>query len=506
VTGQSLFSGVKLSLSPALVPVLIAIVSLAAVLALITLQRERRTARNLVARMAEREKELKLAALIDPVTGLKNRTAFSRDLELLLETNDRTEIAVLFLDLDRFKDVNDTLGHKMGDELLKGVASRLRTLIPSDAILARIGGDEFAAIVRTDKLRALDDLAISIVEAIYEPFLIEGHVVHVGASVGLSKGMRPTACADDLLRQADIAMYDAKFSKTDSFRIFDERMSKMVALRSSMRTELAEAIETDGLFLKFQPIVDARSGEISSVEALLRWPNSSQGEISPSDLIPLAEESGQVVALGNWVLDKALEAARELRTVPIAVNVSPIQFRHHGFAATVSDKLIGAGVSPEVLRIEITEGVLISHLDAAKSTIRQLRQIGVKISLDDFGTGYSSLSYLQNLDFDYMKIDKSFMRDLGRRQRANEVMRAVVDLGHSLGLEVVAEGIESEWQARLLQLLNCDHLQGYYLGTPMSLQDLHEYIASTPARAGVAAAAAAHRGGTGISVPQAVRG
>ena len=226
-----------------------------------------------------------------------------------------------------------------------------------------------------------------------------------------------------------------------------------------------------------------RTGVVVSVEALLRWPGSSQGEISPSDLIPLAEESGQIVALGNWVLDRALEVARELAPVPVAVNVSPIQFRHHGFAATVGDKLIERGLSAEALHIEITEGVLISHLDAAKSTIRQLRQIGVKMSLDDFGTGYSSLSYLQNLDFDFMKIDKSFMRDLGRHQRANEVMRAVVELGHSLGLEVIAEGIEGEWQARLLQLLNCDHLQGYYIGTPMSVEELRAYIVANATRA-----------------------
>jgi EAL domain-containing protein (putative c-di-GMP-specific phosphodiesterase class I) len=247
-----------------------------------------------------------------------------------------------------------------------------------------------------------------------------------------------------------------------------------------MRVELEEAIRNDGLLLRFQPLIDARTGALSSVEALLRWPNSSQGEISPTDLIPLAEESGQILALGNWVLDKAIEAARELETVPVAVNVSPIQFRHHGFATTVGDKLLAAGLSPELLRIEITEGVLISHLDAAKSTIRQLRLLGIEIALDDFGTGYSSLSYLQNLDFDWMKIDKSFMRDLGRRPLANQVMRSVIELGHNLGLKVVAEGIENEWQARLLQLLNCDCLQGYYLGVPLTLEELRAYRSKPP--------------------------
>ena len=427
---------------------------------------------TLVTSMVEREAVLNEAADTDSVTGLKNRLAFSRALELVLKEPNRSEIAVLFLDLDRFKEVNDTYGHKVGDELLKGVAGRLRDLLPDGATLARIGGDEFAAIVRTAGAKPLDDLAIAIVEAIYEPFVIDCQLVHVGASVGIAKGVATSTSADDLLRQADIAMYDAKFSKTDSFRIFDERMSKMVALRSSMRAELETAIAQDELVLKFQPVVSAVDGSLASAEALLRWPNSSQGEISPADLIPLAEESGQIMALGTWVLDQALDAIRVLESVPIAVNVSPIQFRHHGFAKLVGDKLLATGIAPKLLRIEITEGVLISHMDAAKSTIRQLRQLGVEVVLDDFGTGYSSLSYLQNLDLDGMKIDRSFMKDLGRRPLATQIMRSVIDLGHSLGLKVVAEGVETDWQARLLRMLQCDFLQGYYLGTPMPLVEL----------------------------------
>ncbi|MDP9416141.1 MAG: diguanylate cyclase, partial [Pseudomonadota bacterium] len=261
-----------------------------------------------IADMAEREAELSRSAVTDSVTGLNNRMAFSRELEKVVEDAAGSEIAVLFLDLDKFKEVNDTLGHKVGDGLLRGVAARLRDLMPEGSTVARIGGDEFAAIVRTERSRPLDDLAIAIVEAIYEPFMIDGHLVHVGASVGVAKGITPTSSAEDLLRQADIAMYDAKFSKTDSFRIFDDRMSKMVALRSSMRAELESAIKNDELVLKFQPLIESQSGALASAEALLRWPNSSQGEISPADLIPLAEESGQIVALGNWVLDKALEA------------------------------------------------------------------------------------------------------------------------------------------------------------------------------------------------------
>ena len=442
----------------------------------------RRTLGDRLVLMQQQEGELSRAAVTDPVTGLNNRLAFSRQLDDRLRSSGSSEIAVLFLDLDRFKEVNDTLGHKVGDSLLHGVALRLRALLPTEATLARIGGDEFAAIVAVERGKPIDDLAIAIVEAIYEPFLIDGHLVHVGASVGIAKGMTAVSAADDLLRQADIAMYDAKFSKTDSFRIFDERMSKMVALRSSMRLELEQAINNDELVLKFQPLIDSQSGELASCEALLRWPNSSQGEISPADLIPLAEESGQILALGAWVLDKALDAIRALDGLPVAVNVSPIQFRHHGFASMVGEKLLAAGVSPELLHIEITEGVLISHIDAAKSTIRQLRLLGVQVVLDDFGTGYSSLSYLQNLDFDGMKIDRSFMKDLGRRPLATQIMRSVIELGHSLGLKVVGEGVENDWQARLLRMLKCDYLQGYYLGTPMSRDELAEFKKNGGAR------------------------
>lgn len=421
------------------------------------------------------EAELRARADTDAVTGLKNRNAFSRELEAILAANRQTEIAVLFIDLDRFKEVNDSLGHKVGDALLNAVAKRLSAVLEPDDLLARIGGDEFAAIVRLTPTRAIDDIATALVEAVYESYLIEGHLVHVGTSLGVALGSSATRSASDLLRQADIAMYEAKVSKTSSYKVFDDRMSEVVAMRSSMRSELERAMEKDELALALQPVIDARSGHLASVEALLRWPHSSRGSVSPADIIPLAEASGQILQLGEWVLDKALGIAKQLKDVPIAVNVSPIQFRHHGFASLVSDRLLATGTPPNLLRLEITEGVLISHMDAAKSTIRQLRQIGVEIVLDDFGTGYSSLSYLQNLEFDCLKVDKSFLKDLGRHSRSADMMRAVIGLGHSLGLKVVAEGVENEWQARLLQLLNCDYLQGYFLGVPMGVEAFQDY-------------------------------
>jgi diguanylate cyclase (GGDEF)-like protein len=473
------------------VPYLLLVLTCAAAAAAVyRLWRSRAALQGRVGELEKLEAESRLQAYTDAITGLKNRIAFSHDLEAIIAAGRQSEIAVLFLDLDRFKEVNDSLGHKVGDGLLKAVAGRLEGVIGPEDTLARIGGDEFAAIIKMEPSRPIEDVAVAMVETVYESYLIDGHLVHVGTSVGVAVGSPSTTCASDLLRHADIAMYEAKVNKGASFKLFDDRMSEMVAVRSSMRGELEQAIHGDGLALALQPVVDARTGVLSSVEALLRWPNSSRGAISPADLIPMAEASGQILELGEWVLDKALEIARDLKNVPVAVNVSPIQFRHHGFAAQVSEKLLAARVAPHLLRLEITEGVLISHIDAAKSTIRQLRQIGCEVVLDDFGTGYSSLSYLQNLDFDCVKIDKSFLKDLGRHQRAVQIMRSVIDLGHSLQLKVVAEGVENDWQARLLQLLNCDYLQGYFLGAPMSLGDLKAFIVNQQTNPPVALARA----------------
>ena len=437
--------------------------------------------REQVRALIESEASQRVRADCDPVTEVKNRSAFSRELEAIVEAEGQADIAIVFADLDRFKEVNDSLGHKVGDALLKEVAHRLRGVLDPDDMLARIGGDEFAAIIRGAPSRKVEDIANAMVEAVYESYLIEGHLVHVGTSVGVAKGSTEVRNASDLLRQADLAMYEAKVSKTASYKVFDDKMSETIDVRSSMRAELEQAMANDELTLALQPLIEARTGKLTSVEALLRWPDSSRGPVSPADIIPMAEASGQILQLGEWVLERALMIARELKDVPIAVNVSPVQFRHHGFAAYVSDRLLATGTTPDLLKLEITEGVLISHMDAAKSTIRQLRQIGVEVVLDDFGTGYSSLSYLQNLDFDCLKIDKSFLKFLGKHSRSVAMMRAVIDLGHSLGLKVVAEGIENEWQARLLQLLNCDTLQGYFIGLPMSLEQLKEFRTSRSA-------------------------
>jgi EAL domain-containing protein (putative c-di-GMP-specific phosphodiesterase class I) len=234
-------------------------------------------------------------------------------------------------------------------------------------------------------------------------------------------------------------------------------------------------MKTGEMTLHFQPVVNARDGTLKSAEALLRWNSPRFGPIPPATLIPIAEEGGQIIELSCWIIDQALVAARELVDVPVGINISPLHFRSTDFAAMLADKLVEANVPPALLYLEITEGVLISNLEIAKRTLAQLRDMGIRVFLDDFGTGYSSLSYLQNLEFDGVKIDKSFLRNLGDRGQATQIMRSVINLGHSLNMEVVAEGVESDWQARLLQLLNCDLLQGFHFATPMPLAEMKSF-------------------------------
>jgi diguanylate cyclase (GGDEF)-like protein len=422
--------------------------------------------------LASEHIRLNQKAYSDPLTGLMNRVAFSQVLEGMRKTGATRELAILFFDLDRFKEVNDTLGHKIGDLLLIEVAGRLCARLTGATAIARMGGDEFATIIPLTAPRGPEECALDVIESLNEPFMIEGHVVTIGTSIGIAFGNLGSDHGEDLLQRADLAMYEAKGRATSGYRIFDDELTGKIAAKTGIRLELSKSIAEDLLALHFQPIVNARTGALESAEALLRWRSPTLGEIPPGVLIPIAEESGQIIELSNWTLDKALAAIKELGDVAIGVNISPIHFRHHSFATMIADKLLAAGVRPDLLHIEITEGVLISHMEIAKRAIAQLRNLGVKVFLDDFGTGYSSLSYLQSFDLDGMKIDKSFLRDIGERSQATQIMRSVINLGHSLNLQVVAEGIENDWQARLLQLLNCDLLQGFFIATPMPLGDL----------------------------------
>ncbi|MDO7843676.1 putative bifunctional diguanylate cyclase/phosphodiesterase [Sphingomonas immobilis] len=434
----------------------------------------------------------------DPLTGLLNRAAFNAALaDLPAAANGNGHLVVVFFDLDRFKDVNDTLGHKTGDHLLVEVAQRAGLVLGEAHAFARLGGDEFAAILPWSDTRRPDDYGHALVEAMNEPFKIDGCTVEIAASVGIAIGDAVLDDGHELLRRADVAMYDAKGSPRGGCRIYDDVLSGKQTREGVIRVELGNALADGAFELHYQPVIDARTGRVSSAEALLRPNFAALGDTTTQSLIAIAEASGQIMPLTEWTLDTALRATRELDGMPVAVNISPVYFRHPDFVHRIFDKLLAARVRPELLTVEVTEGVLIADIASARHSISRLREIGVRVFLDDFGTGYSSLSYLQHFDLDGLKLDKSFLKDVGDRRKATQIIRSIIDFGHSLDMRVVVEGVESDWQARLLQLLGCDLLQGYELGVPMPLKDFVAFTERVNAQAALAEAAAVHVGDNG---------
>jgi diguanylate cyclase (GGDEF)-like protein len=409
----------------------------------------------------------------DALTGLMNREAFKKALDNLVPaTGNVAEVLVVFFDLDRFKDVNDTLGHKVGDQLLIEVAERTRRVLDGCTAFARLSGDEFAAIVPCRGGKRPRDYGDALVHIVNQPFQLEGRTVEVAASVGLAVGDPVLDDGHELLRRADAAMYEAKRSQHGGCRIYDETLSSRQSHESIVRAGISAALANGGFQLHYQPLVDARTGQITSVEALLRSNAPNLQNVATSDIIAIAEGTGQIVRLTDWTLDEAIRAIGDLKDLPVAVNVSPIYFRHPDFVQRISNKLVDAGANPRLLTVEVTEGVLISDIAAAKACIGRLRELGIKVFLDDFGTCYSSLNYLQHFELDGLKLDKSFLANIGDRKKATNIIRSMIDFGHSLDMKVVMEGVESDWQVRLLQLLGCDLLQGYVMGVPMSLDDI----------------------------------
>ncbi len=408
----------------------------------------------------------------DQLTGHLNRTAFTATLTELARSDSRnTLISLFFFDLNRFKEVNDTLGHDVGDQLLKAVGRRAAEVLDDPIALARLGGDEFAAIVPYRDEAETRALAARIVQAIGRAFQLGDRRVDVSASVGVAIGDAAIHGGEELLRRADLAMYEVKGRGRGGYHIFDDLLSNRQMRETAIRKELAAANFGERFELHYQPIVNARTGMIEKAEALLRSRDHSMSGISPSLMISVAEDSGQIVELTDWTIDTALRAADTLR-VPIAINLSPLYFRRGDFADKLIERLIEARCAPSTLIVEITEGVLIADVKEARETIDHLRAIGIEVWLDDFGTGYSSLSYLQNFELDGIKLDRSFIQDMGRTDKATRIVRAMIEFSHSLGMKTVVEGIESEWQARILQLQGCDYLQGYDLGVPMSADEL----------------------------------
>lgn len=410
------------------------------------------------------EERIAHLAHYDALTDLPNRVMFRERLEAEIATiHDSARFAILYIDIDEFKSVNDTLGHAIGDELLKIVATRLRSCVGNAGFVARLGGDEFA-IVHTGIARRSDvtHLVVPLYDAIRQPYECLGHQITTDASIGIAVAPDDGSDLDELLRHADLAMYSAKAAGRRTFRFFEPAMDEDARARRALEQDLRKALAEGGLEVHYQPVIDIASNEITGCEALLRWRHPVRGMISPAEFIPIAEETGLIAELGEWVLRTACaEAASWPAPIKLAVNVSPLQFTTQTLALNVARALVAANLPAHRLELEVTETVLIRDDEMALAILHQLRGIGVRIALDDFGTGYSSLSYLQRFPFDKVKIDRSFIRDIVEPGGSSSIVQAVVTIAAARNMITTAEGVETADQLDALRLLGCTQMQGF---------------------------------------------
>jgi diguanylate cyclase (GGDEF)-like protein len=425
-------------------------------------------------------------ALHDSLTGLPNRALFLDRLEHALDRAEGGDpsVAVLFLDLDRFKTVNDSLGHAAGDELLIGVGARIAANVRPSDTAARLGGDEFAVLLedsrdKSDAARLADRLAT----ALREPFVLHGKEVFIGASIGIACGARH---GQDLLRYADLAMYRAKATGHARYEFFEPEMGAAVVERLELEADLRRAVERDELVLHYQPIVHLTTGTVATVEALVRWQHPTRGLIPPLTFIPLAEETGSIVEIGRWVLREACRQAADWQRryasdppLGVSVNLSCRQLQQPGFVDEVATTLREARIHPQTLTLEITEGMLMENTEDTIGRLRALKELGVRLSIDDFGTGYSSLRYLRQFPLDSLKIPKPFIDDVADDAKESALTQAIIHLGRSLGLEVVAEGIEENRQLSELRKLGCELGQGFLLAKPRNAGGIDVLLRNT---------------------------
>ena len=426
----------------------------------------------------------------DALTGLPNRSVMEARFGQAVADAGRsgTQVALMFLDLDSFKTVNDSLGHPVGDELLKGVAQRLERFARASDIVSRQGGDEFL-IVFTG-LASGSDIGLAAERLMHEfktPFALDGHEIATSLSVGIALYPQDGADFPTLLKKADIAMYQAKAAGRDTFRLFGDHMHVEALGRHRIRNALHQAIARGEFTLHYQPQIDLRTGHVIGAEALLRWRHAELGAVSPAEFIPVAEESGLIVPIGEWVLHEACRQAVAWQRpgrppLSVAVNISAVQFTRGDLEDTVRRALAASGLAPELLELELTESILIRNVDSVLATVKQLKRVGVMLSIDDFGTGYSSLTYLKRFAVDKLKIDQSFIRDLMSDAESGAIVRAIVQMARSLNLKTVAEGIEDDGVLAHLKALECDQGQGYRIARPMPAHALLEFLEAAAAR------------------------
>ena len=424
-------------------------------------------------------------AFHDSLTGLPNRALFEDRLDHALSRRN-ADVAVMLLDLDRFKNVNDTLGHQAGDALIREFGVRLSSLTREADTISRLGGDEFAILIEQCKPADLHRLAKRILNEMQRPFSIIGNELHIGASIGIAMGSGREFDRLELVRKADIALYNAKDAGRATYCLFKPHMDDSVKLRGQIEDELRLALSTGrGLCLHYQPQVGT-DGAIIGLEALLRWEHPTRGLIAPEQFVPVAEDSGLIVPLGEWVLRQACIVSRRWPDLFVAINLSPLQVRAAGFFETLTGIVRNVGANPKRLQLEVTERVLLDDDDEVRATLSKLRAAGFTIALDDFGTGYSSLSYLRKFEVDKIKIDRSFVQHLGEAADSGSIISAVLALGHAMGLSVAAEGVETAEQQTFLKVAGCKEMQGYYFSRAMPADELAALL-GTDARASSAA-------------------
>jgi diguanylate cyclase (GGDEF)-like protein len=432
---------------------------------------ERRSAEKKIAHMARH----------DMLTDLPNRVLLRERLGQALTSVHRGErLAILYLDLDHFKTANDTLGHPVGDELLRAVAGRLRSCIRDTDTVARVGGDEFAIIqTAIEAPHNVTTLACRICDTIRVPYEIDGHTMIIDSSIGISLAPDDGIDPDALLKNADMALYRAKADGRGTYRFFEPEMDTRMHARRALELALRCALAKQEFELYYQPIINLDDNTITSFEALIRWHHPERGTVLPGEFISLSEEIGLIIPLGEWIIRRACtDAAKWPADVGVAVNLSPIQLTHPNLLPAVVGALAASGLAPHRLEVEITEAVLMQNTEVTVATLHRLRDLGVHISMDDFGTGYSSLSYLRSFPFEKIKIDRSFVKDLGQGEESAAIVRAVAGLAKSLHMRTTAEGVETEHQMQQVRSLGCTEIQGFLFSPPLSLQDVDRLLKS----------------------------
>jgi diguanylate cyclase (GGDEF)-like protein len=463
-------STVMTQVGPAFVGiVLLMLASMAILLAVLSLRS---------AKLRASEERMNFLALHDSLTGLPNRAHFNDRLDGALSNVKNASVAVLYLDLDRFKQVNDTLGHPVGDELIRQFTTRLKDIIDQKTFMARIGGDEFTIVFPNfGPISALETLCEQIITIVRHPFDIDGNHIFIGVSIGVATAPQDGTGGDELVRKADIALYHAKTAGRGRFAVFGKEMDAMLQQRRTLERELREAMKSETeIQVHYQPLYSAKEQRITGVEALLRWQHPERGWISPEVFIPIAEEAGLIEALGERVLRQACSESRSWPIQTLAVNVSAVELRNPAYAMKIAKLLLAIGMDPRRLELEITESTLTDSAGHCEHNIRALRALGVTIALDDFGTGFSSLGRLQQLEVDRIKIDRSFVQGFGRSANDEDIVRAIVNLAHAKGLRTTAEGVETTEQNDFLRQIGCDDLQGFLLSRPVSVMGIERLL------------------------------